>query len=75
MGRQPIPILLKITSKDDKEYSKPVFFKSIPEAAVALGFSERGVRKACQSKQLFMTSFDGIVYDFKWLDPKVKAPS
>ena len=74
MGRRPIPILLKVTSKDDKKYSKPVVFRSIPEAASALGFSERGIGKAYHAKRAFMTAVNGNVYDFEWIEPRIKKP-
>ena len=48
MGRKSIPILLKATSPEGETKT----FTSISEAAKELGFSERGVGKAFQEKEI-----------------------
>ena len=64
MGRKGIKINLKSISPE----GEVKYFKSIPEAAEGLGFSERGVRKAYHSKR------DRIgEYQLEWL--KVHDPA
>ena len=62
-GRKPIPINLKSTFPEGEVKT----FKSIPEAARELGFSEVGVRKAYYAKR------DRIgEYQLEWLEPELE---
>ena len=58
MGRKGIPVNLKATSPK----GVVIRFKSIPEAAAGLGFSERGVRKAYHARRSRI-----LEYRLEWL--------
>ena len=63
MGRKGITINLKATSPEGEVKT----FKSIPEAARELGFSEFGVRKAYHAER------DRIgEYQLEWLEPELE---
>ena len=64
MGKKPIPISLKATSPE----GEIKMFKSIPEAAASLGFSERGVRKAYHEGRSRISE-----YQLEWLEPEVEV--
>ena len=59
-GRKPILINLKATAPSGDIKS----FRSIPEAARELGFSEHGVRKAYHAKRNRIGE-----YELEWLEP------
>ena len=65
-GRKPTPINLKSTSPEGVVRT----FKSIPEAARELGFSEAGVKKAKYSNRNRIGE-----YQLEWLEPKPEKPA
>ena len=71
MGRTPIKIELYISSSDEDRFAKSRFFRSIPEAVAATGFSERGTRSAYHSKRTSLKKVSGEVYTLKWQEPFV----
>ena len=72
MGRNPIKIELTVTSSDDDRFAKPKTFYSIPKAAVATGFSERGIRSSYHSEETSMKKGSGEVYMLEWREPFVR---
>ena len=64
-GRKPTPINLKSTSPEGVVRT----FKSIPEAARELGFSEAAVKKAKYSNRNRIGE-----YQLEWLEPKPERP-
>ena len=65
-GRKPTPINLKSTSPEGVVRT----FKSIPEAARELGFSEAAVKKAKYSNRNRIGE-----YQLEWLEPKPEKPA
>ena len=65
-GRKPTPINLKSTSPEGVVRT----FKSIPEAAIELGFSEAAVKKAKYSNRNRIGE-----YQLEWLEPKPEKPA
>ena len=65
-GRKPKPINLKSTSPEGVVRT----FKSIPEAARELGFSEAAVKKAKYSNRNRIGE-----YQLEWLEPKPEKPA
>ena len=65
-GRKPTPINLKSTSPEGVVRT----FKSIPEAARELGFSEEAVKKAKYSNRNRIGE-----YQLEWLEPKSEKPA
>ena len=65
-GRKPTPINLKSTSPEGVVRT----FKSIPEAARELGFSEAAVKKAKYSNRNRTGE-----YQLEWLEPKPEKPA
>ena len=63
MGRKGITINLKATSPEGEVKT----FKSIPEAARELGFSEFGVRKAYHAERNRIGE-----YQLEWLEPELE---
>ena len=61
MGRKSIPILPKATSPEGETKT----FTSIGEAAIELGFSDRGVGKAFHKKRNRIGE-----YELEWLAPE-----
>ena len=49
--RRGIRVKLTITSSDDDRFSNPRMFKSISDALLATGLTDRGIRAAYHSKR------------------------
>ena len=70
MERPPIRVKLTITSSDDDRiFSSPRTFNSIPEASSATEPTDRGIRAAYHSKRESVRKKSGEVYNFKWEEP------
>ena len=68
-GRPPIHVKLSITSKDDDRFSNLRTFQSIPDASLATGLTDTGIRMAYNSSRVSMRKRLGEVYIFKWKEP------
>ena len=58
-----------ITSNDDDRFSDPRTFNSIPDASLATGLTDRGIRAAYYSKPDSMRKRLGEVYHLRWEEP------
>ena len=66
-----------ITSNDDDRFSNPRTFWSIPNASLATGLTDRGIRMAYNSHRESTGKRSGEVYHLRWEEPdpiRVKPP-